>query len=336
MGRRTRTASVAAVLAAFLTRRTWWAQAELARRVDLSTEALRKLLLELEVSGLPLENRKEHPHVYWRMGKDWYPGGVLFKEEHVPDLLRQLTHVPAGKSRDKLLGILMDQLPAHGKLTAKAPVVSRAASETEEQYVPIIEDAAAKKLAVQMRYVTASHGGISSRHVSVHVVEIGPPARFIATCHRNGDLRWFRIDGIARAHVDEHEKFRSFTREEVEAFRAASLDGYKGEGRPVAYSFFVRAPESNWVPNNLLDGMRVETLPGGIRVNIETSAVLRLARFVVALGAAARPENEVLAEAVAELAQGALEQAQAALRQEEEASASTYLSDAPVRPSSDV
>jgi predicted DNA-binding transcriptional regulator YafY len=255
----------------------------------------------------------------------------------VPDLLRHLSHAPASKSRNRLLDIAMGQLPAKGKLTATAPVVSRAASENEEQYGPIIEEAAARKLAVAMKYLTASRGGkVGDRHVSVHAIEIGPPARFVATCHRNGDLRWFRVDGIIRARVDDREPFRPCTAETVDEFRRASLDGYKGAGSSVPCSFFVREPEASWVANNLLDGMTAETLHGGLRVNVETSGVLRLARFVAALGAAARPETSTLAEAVAELARGALEQAESLLRHERERLNSADESAGPARPSSDV
>jgi hypothetical protein len=117
---------------------------------------------------------------------------------------------------------------------------------------------------------------------------------------------------------------------------SASLDGYKGAGPAVACCFFVREPESSWVANNVLDGMHVETLHGGIRVTAETSALLPLARFVVKLGGAARPETPALAEAVAELARGALEQAEAVLRERESTQSSEDLSGAPARPRSDV
>ncbi|MGH7438291.1 MAG: helix-turn-helix transcriptional regulator, partial [Polyangiaceae bacterium] len=208
---------------------------------------------------------------------------------------------------------VMEQLPAKGKLTAKAPVVSRRASEAEEDYLDVIEDAAARKHPVALKYVTASKGGkVSDRHASVHIVDVGPPARFVATCHRSGDLRWFRLDGVLRARVDPNEKFRECPREEVEAYRSSSLDGYKGRGAPVACTFFVRDPECNWVEKNLLEGMRSESVEGGIRVTIDTSAVVRLARFVVGLGEAARSETPVLTYAVAAIARGALEQARRA------------------------
>jgi hypothetical protein len=119
-------------------------------------------------------------------------------------------------------------------------------------------------------------------------------------------------------------------------FRKASLDGFKGHGPAVECSFFVREPESAWVANNLLEGMQVESLHGGIRVCVETSALVPLARFVVRLGEAARPETRALAEAIVELARGALDQAGAVLREDKNGRPSADLADAPARPSSDV
>ena len=74
-------------------------------------------------------------------------------------------------------------------------------------------------------------------------------------------------------------------------------------------SFTVRAPESKWVARNLLEGMHAEPHAGGIRVTLATSGLDRLARYVVALGAAARAETRELARAVGTIARGALEAA---------------------------
>jgi hypothetical protein len=54
---------------------------------------------------------------------------------------------------------------------------------------------------------------------------------------------------------------------------------------------------------------------------IETNAIERLSRFVVGLGAAARPETRELAAAVIDLARGALDQALAAVAKPGEAPA---------------
>jgi hypothetical protein len=136
--------------------------------------------------------------------------------------------------------------------------------------------------------------------------------------------------------VDDGQKFRDCDAAELAAFRAASLDGFKGPGPVLTCSFFVREPESAWVANNLLEGMHVESLHGGIRVSVETSALVPLARFVVRLGDAARPETPALAQMIVELARGALEQAEGVLREEKNARPSEDMASTPARPRSDV
>lgn len=320
VGKKGRTESVTKVLAALFRRKTW-RQAELAREVELSTEALRKLLRELQADGVPLEQETEHPHVYWSAPKTWFPGGVLFEQKDVPALLQQLRRLPKTQARDRLLGVVVEQLPARSRNEPIAPVVTRSVTEHDEQYVPIIEEAGARKIAVWVKYLTRGRGSVAERHASVHLVDAGPPARFIATCHRTGELRTFRVDNILSARLDPREPFRECDAEKVSAYRAAGLDGFTGADTPIACSFFVRDPEARWVGNNLLEGMRVEALPGGIRVLIETNAIERLSRFVVGLGAAARPETRELAAAVIDLARGALDQALAAVAKPGEAPA---------------
>jgi hypothetical protein len=63
----------------FMLARRSWAQAELAREVGVRSETLRKVLGELKAGGVPLDVEKDHPHVYWTLAKNWYPGGVLIR-----------------------------------------------------------------------------------------------------------------------------------------------------------------------------------------------------------------------------------------------------------------
>ena len=62
-------------LSSFYPRKTW-SQAELAREHELTVEAVRKILRDLQANGVPLTPRAERPHVYWTLRKDWVPGGV--------------------------------------------------------------------------------------------------------------------------------------------------------------------------------------------------------------------------------------------------------------------
>jgi len=52
-------------------------------------------------------------------------------------------------------------------------------------------------------------------------------------------------------------------------------------GAPATFVFRVRNPEARWVKNNLLEGMRAEDRSDRIRVEVTTTSLGRLARFVV-------------------------------------------------------
>lgn len=83
MGQRGTTETVIGIYQAFLARRTW-KQAELARELGVSTEAVRRVLLELLEKGMPLERQEDPPQVFWSVPKSWFPGSVLFKQDEVP------------------------------------------------------------------------------------------------------------------------------------------------------------------------------------------------------------------------------------------------------------
>lgn len=307
MGQRAARETFLAVLTAFIDRSSW-AQASLARHVGVGVPALRKHLLEMKAAGWPLEQYDDPPQVYWSVPKGWYPGALIFKPEEVADLLRLVALSPRGPMRTRLLRLMLERLPVKEPAASYDPSVARAADMTadEERSLEIVYEAAAKKAALHMRYFTASRGDEAWRHVSVHRVDAGPPARFVATCHRSNGLRWFRISSVSAARLDPAERFRPTTEEKLARFEAESLDGFHDEGPPVHCAFFVRQPEAIWARRNLIAGMKHETVPGGIRVSCDTTAVSVAARFVVGLGEAARSETPELAAAVVRLAKGAL------------------------------
>lgn len=317
MGQRSSTESVIAILKAFLDQRTW-KQADLARHVEITTPALHKRLEELRAIGIPLHDEFEHPHVYWSVPKSWYPGGVLLTSEQVTEVFRHLSRIPKGRARNQLLESLLRFLPAPG---ATAAIVPPETTAREEQHLPIIEDAATQKVALQFRYLTVTRGKESMRHASVHRVLVGPPTRFVATCHRDGDLKWFRVESVSDARLDPKEPFRDADSKRVDAHIRASLDGFHDGRPPVKHMFFVSDPEARWTARNLMDGMQHEDVPGGIRVTIESSASTRLARFVVGLGAAARALTPELAREVTLLAEGALAVTRTPLRADDSGAA---------------
>lgn len=307
MGQRSATETIAGIYQSFLSRRTW-KQAELARELGVGTEAVRRTLHELQEKGMPLERQDDHPHVYWSVPKNWFPGSVLIKAEEVPKLLRQLRRLPHGPGRAEMLALVLDRLPARkGDVLAPSVVVTRDASPQEERFLEVVEDAASRATALHMRYLTAGRVDEGARHASVHRVFVGPPARFAATCHRDGKIKMFRVDAVLDARLDPREAFRDAADAAIEEYVKSSMDGFHEGGPPVLVSFLVRNPEARWVKKNLLDGMTFEPSGDGIRVTATTSALNRAARFVVGLGAAAIPETPALAAEVAALARGALE-----------------------------
>ena len=309
MGQRSSTDTVVNLVQAFLEQRTW-TQKALADRLEMTSGAIRDRLRELE-TVFNLEREEDHPHVYWSVPRDWFPGGVLFTREQMPDLLRLLMRLPPGKARDGLLETVLRNLPK-GEALARdgglpSSVVPPTATKQEEQYLAVVEDAAAKKITLAFHYFTASRGQMSTRHASVHRVMLGRAARFVASCHRDDKLKWFRVENIVSAQLDSETPFRAPEPKAVENFLLASVDGFNAGGTPAELAFLVRDPESRWVQNNLLGSMRVEGLSNNrIRVTVETNAILQVARYVVGLGAAASAETPALADAVEVLARGAL------------------------------
>lgn len=291
---------------AFLEQRTW-TQKALAERLEMTTPAVREKLKELQTI-FHLEREEDHPHVYWSVPKDWFPGGVVFTREQLPELLRHLVRLPQSKARDGLLDTVLRNVPkGAGADGLPNAVMPPAATKQEEDYLALVEDAASQKRSLWFRYFTASRGQMSIRHASVHRIVLGRPARFIATCHREDKLKWFRVENILSAHLDAAEPYRSSDSKAVDAFLRASVDGFNAGGAAAELSFIVREPEARWVQTNLLPTMKVETLASGrIRVTVETNAILQVARYVVGLGAAATAETPALAEAIEVLARGAL------------------------------
>jgi predicted DNA-binding transcriptional regulator YafY len=303
VGQRSNTETIIAILKAFLDQRTW-KQADLARHVGVLPATIHKRLVELSSNGVPLESQKDHPHVFWSVPKSWYPGGVLLTGEQMAEVFRQLSHLPKSKARNLLIESLLKYLP---RPSATAAVIPAETTEREEQYLPVIEDSANQKVALQFRYFTVNRGSEGMRHASVHRIVLGPPARFVSTCHRSGKLKWFRVESVSDAKLDPREAFREADPKDVDAHLRASLDGFHEGGAPVKHVFFVADPDARWVARNLMEEMQFEEVPGGIQVTIETSALKRLGRYVVGLGASAKALTPALEAEVIALAKGAIE-----------------------------
>ena len=106
MSQRSATATVSAILWAFLCERTWL-QPALARRVGVSVRTLRGRLEELLANGVPLERQDDPPHVYWSVPRGWVPDGVVFKNDAAADVLRFVARCPRSAKRDALMQRLL-------------------------------------------------------------------------------------------------------------------------------------------------------------------------------------------------------------------------------------
>jgi predicted DNA-binding transcriptional regulator YafY len=310
MGQKSSTETVVAVFQAFIKKKRW-TQADLARHVDVGVPAVRRHLLEMTESGFPLTSENRVNEVVWSVPKEWYPGAVLFEKESVPELLRQVLRLEQGEARNRLLGKILKAAP-HPAIAAVEPsaVLTPKPSEREELYLPHAEDSMNLKTSLKINYFTSSRGDLAWRHVSVQRVKPGTPARFLAVCHRDGALKWFRLDNVLHAVLDRAMPYRTAEQARVEAVVEESVDGFH-QGGAVLCSFFVRRAECRWIERNLPCPMTSEDTRDGVRFTTTTAGVLLLARFVVGLGGAAHAETPELALLVATLARGALEVAEA-------------------------
>jgi predicted DNA-binding transcriptional regulator YafY len=302
MGRRSGAETVIGILSAFVERKRW-RQADLARRLEMTVPSLRRHLVEMHAL-VPLVDVREAPDVFWSVPREWNPSGVAFDAADAAALVRLLCRVPRSRERDRLVARIAR---GDARLTPSPSVGAGDLSREEETFLGVVEDAATKRIALHMKYFTASRVVLEWRHVSVARLLPGPPARFIAKCHRSDTLKSFRVDGISMANLDRDEKFRDGDTNEVARIERESVDGYAG-GKKGICSFVVRSPEAHWVGRNLMKGMRAESLDdGSIRVTASARGLQPIARFVVGLGGAARAEGDELAALVRELANGSRE-----------------------------
>jgi len=293
---------LAAILLAFSKTPTW-SQAELARRAGVEPRALRRHLDSLVLAGWPLEREEDHPHAYWSVPKNWFPAGLLLEPEAAAALLHILVRTPPGPERTQLLKHVTSVASPSLK-DALERVIPPRSSPVEEQYLPLVLDAVAERAPLRMRYVPASSGMQTERTIPVHRVLVGPPTRFIAWCHTQAALRWFRLDYVSTMSRSV-DPFRDVDEGQVEDMVDASVGGFH-TGVRVRVAFFVHQPDARWVASNLPDGLLGTPVDGGLLVEAATAGLLPVARFVVGLGAAAECRSEELAALVRQLAEGAL------------------------------
>lgn len=301
MGSRSPVESTSRILLAFL-RQSTWTQAELARHLELTTKRTVQLLRVLEPE-LPLHRDEEHPHVYWSVERGWFPlAGRVVSEQTIDLALRLVARLPSTTQRDEAVRGLVASLPDR-----RAEVLGHDdVTIPHDGVLNVLEDANRQSQVARIRYFSAHRGDTDDRSVSIHRVSYRGPTQFVATCHRADALRWFRADRVERAVLVSDEPFRRASHEQIDAFIASSVGGFRADEPIAEHVCFVRDPEARWVKRNLPGGATVELCSGGVRLTWRVAAVLPLARFVVGIGEAARPESAALRDQVEALARGAL------------------------------
>jgi predicted DNA-binding transcriptional regulator YafY len=293
---------------AFVRERTW-SQAELARATGVEPRRIRKVLEELERGGMPLERDEEHPHVYWSVPKNWFPGGVVFTSDDWDVLLHALLRIPdEAKKRlllDRLLsGRIWSSPSDHSRL--EGAVAGTPVTRQEYQHQLLLEKAILEQRAVSVRYFSASRGARTERILTPLRLFADQPDRLVAYCHLNDALRWFRLGNFEAPMLLDPGTRHDTPNDEVDAFVSASVDGFH-DGSEAPLVFTVEPSAAVWVQANLLPGMQGSIQKGGsLRVETKGGAVV-VARFVAGLGKQARAESPGLRRLVCELAQEALE-----------------------------
>ena len=286
-----------------------WQQAELARHLGIEARRLRTILLSLSESGMPLVRTEEHPHIFWAVPKDWFPGGVYVDEDEWDVLLQAVLHVPDETRRKKVLtrlfrGRVMGDLDG-GIQRLEKRVPAQAVSPKVHQATLLVQQAVLESRPLRMEYYSASSGKLTERVVSPQKLITEPHPRLVAYCHSNHELRWFRLDNIQSIELDRAGALHEVDMELVERHIAASPDGFH-DGTETEWSFVVSASAAAWVKGNLLPGMQVANeRSDGMRV-VARGGALVVARFVVGLGGQAIAEQPQLRDLVRELAERSL------------------------------
>lgn len=305
MGNRSASDTLAQVFMALVQRGTI-RQKEFADELELEPRALRRHLLDMQAAGMPIEREEEHPHVFWSVPKGWLPGGVAVSSAEVLDAIRYLMRAPQSPARDRLLERLLHRSGGRSNLPSMDVVVATELDDRQDELVRVFEDALAARKPIAMRFLSLSRGQVEDRTISVQRILFSDPAKVVAVCHRDGRLKWFRIDNVQRARVDEETEYRSSSDDAIDQFVGDTKFGFHQRGEPTTHRFVVRAPEHRWVGTQLGRDVTAEPTSGGVRFELTTAAIEPLARFVVSLGAAAKVETKELADAVRGIALGAL------------------------------
>lgn len=309
MGRRGAAESVVKALGLLL-ERPRWRQAELARELELSTPAARKLLHEMSAS-MDLTSERDGAHVYWTLSDAWLSDGLRVARADLPVFF---TVALAGRRGPRGDAFVRKCLVACGWGEAAADAVSvDAVDESAERHRRLLVDAQRLRRAVRIHYHAQNTGDLEWKVVSPQQIDERGTPTLVAWSHERDALRTFRLDRIIAAALHPTTPFHAVSSSELDEFARGAVDGFRSDAR-TPFWFTVRT-EARWVRDNLprLDTVRVTTVDDALRVEGEVASVAVLARFVVGIGPHVVAMDPALATAVRDIALAAAHAAKGSL-----------------------
>ncbi len=309
MGKRDQYETVTGVIRAFADTSVW-KQSELARHLSIESRHLKKVLTNLQLSGIPLQSEEDHPHVIWSVPKKWFPGGVFFDQGDWQVLVHAVLHIPDEPRRNKMLARLLNGNIIGNVNTGierlERGLLGQPVTPEVHHAILLVQQAVLESYPLRMEYYSASSGKMTERSISPQKFLPEPHPRLVAYCHENEELRWFRLDNIKKVELDRTMPIFESDLGEVERFIAASPDGFH-DGTDTEWSFRISGQASAWVKGNLLSGMKVlSDRSDGMQVSVRGGALV-VARFIVSLGASAQADQPELRQLVRDLAQESLD-----------------------------
>ncbi|HTU61902.1 MAG TPA: HTH domain-containing protein, partial [Polyangiales bacterium] len=124
-------------------------QAELAKRLEVSSRSIRQSVLDLVSAGMPIERSEDHPHVFYSVPRDWVPHGLSLTASEARELMQLLARVPSAGARR---AALIARLGIHEPGLALNLTLADALEPGELAFLEELEEAALERRALQVRY----------------------------------------------------------------------------------------------------------------------------------------------------------------------------------------
>ncbi len=270
-----------------------WSQADLAKRVEVTPQTVKRCLEELEAAGVPLEREEDHPHVYWSVPGSWLPEGVHLPRELLVELLRRLARAATPSEHDPLLRHLLKAIPSLSDLVARVqdahiteqtPLSAAILSELEDAYdshAVILSYRKSRFAPVEVRFCSPMR--LVDRH-----------RQLLARCHKSDAPRRFHLHRIVQVSPAVGEDYRPLSESELNLALDGSVDGFRAPGPLVDVRFRLVGEGVGWILEDLPEDLQVEAIPSGYLVHGLTGALDKLASKLVTYGAVVRYDDEGL------------------------------------------